>query len=94
MFTVDTVIDIIFEMNFVIRIKEISQTFTLPFLPGGRFTINLLKDNLQKVINMINDILIEKYENEGKNIATKLRKEFSTKSTLNFLCKTMATNFM
>ena len=57
MFAVDTAIDIIFEMNFVIRMQEISQTFTLPFPLSGRFTINLIKFNLQNVINRIYDIL-------------------------------------
>ena len=57
MFAVDIAIDIIFEMNFVIRMQEISQTFTLPFPLSGRFTINLIKFNLQNVINRIYDIL-------------------------------------
>ena len=61
MFAVDRATDIIFEMNFVIRTQEISQTFTLPFLLGGRFTLNLIKFNLHKVINRISQNYLQNY---------------------------------
>jgi hypothetical protein len=88
MFSVDTAMFISFRLDIVILSKEISTGFTMAAAIDRKTTINYIREYLKKGINDAYNCIIHEYEMEGrKDIANKLKKEFSTKPSFKFYLK-------
>ena len=86
MFSLDTAIDITFKIEIKVPLKDItSEVFIAPLLVNQKMTIYTLKDYVQKFINESYVNTVQQNENKRKkDIADKLRKEFSTRPPLKF----------
>jgi hypothetical protein len=84
MFSVDTYVYAYFKLEIVIRAKELPQPVTLKATIDHRTTLNNIRNSFKKGINAYNKI-IQDHETVGKkDIASKLKKDFSSRPPLKF----------
>jgi hypothetical protein len=86
MFSLDTAIDLMFKIEIKVPLKDnTSEMFIALLFINQKMTVYTSRDYLQKFINEMYANIVQEYENkEKKDIAKKLRKEFSTRPPLKF----------
>ena len=86
MFSLDTAIDLMFKIEIKVPLKDnTSEMFIALLFINQKMTVYTSRDYLQKFINEMYANIVQEYENkEKKDIAKKLRKEFSTRPPQKF----------